>query len=465
MKETEEMRNQLMSFGIDTSLENSPSLTIGSDTKKNYHQLMRVLKRLTENYQPTDKFLKKVFEGFTDWRKEIQFDTNKYQTLATSDKNRLIKLFDFDKQKIKPVGFSLNSDTVLSIYEGPIYRQRRIYIGQMRQAVELPSGSKVRTVILISKETAVFLNWINTHFPVQSVDQQYWDSLYSSRTDNSFFGVFAHFMIDKLNELNANYHEEPLNEIFTQFYLDYTVSYSGVMQKRIDEQMRSESIATAYLTKKNIPEEIAEYMNQTKLLQLFDFVEFDEDIKRNELKQFEKDVLFFTEDPLFQHKVKSLRIRKLGKHSSQNKTTHGLYYPSLDNISLDLRSLNSFVHEWGHALDSHYGRLSTHNTTFREDIHSVVVHSLHKDSKLTEDRAYYYSMPSEVFARAFEWYIFDKYQPQRNNALYSLDDYTSKDQFIVYEQVDHAVREFFDQLTEQAKKRTTKEKVKQAILQ
>lgn len=452
MKDIDKMRHKLNQYGINTDLEKNPSLSMGDDTKQNYHQLMRVLKRLTIKNKPGEPFMKKLHENFMSWRKNIPYSKGQFQTLTLDDENYLSKIFDFDNRQTNPVGYSMNTNTVISVYEGPPYRNQRIYMGNMRNTVDLPSGLRVNTVILISKETAIFLNWLSDHFPINTPNQQHWEGIYSGKVDNSYYGVFALFIIDKLNETNANLHKEPLDEIFNQFFLDYTVSYSGVMQKREDERLKTQTIATAYLTKKNIPKDISNYMKKTKLLQLFNFVEFDEDIKRESLLQFEKDVLYFSDNPLFQHRVKSLRIRKLGKHSSHVKTTNGLYYPSLDNISLDLNALSSFVHEWGHSLDSHHGRLSTHDQTFLEEIHSVVVHSLHKQTDLTKQRAYYYSMPSEVFARSFEWYIFDKYQPNKNSALYSQEEYTTNGQFIVYKGIENAVRKYFSQLELSTKK-------------
>lgn len=189
-------------------------------------------------------------------------------------------------------------------------------------------------------------------------------------------------------------------------------------------------------------------MEETKLLTLFEYVEFDEDIDLEEIQTFEKDALFFKNDPLFQHMVSSLRIRKLGKHSSQYKTTSGLYYPSLDNISVDLRSLTSFVHEWGHSVDSYLGRPSTKNKLFLEEIHLQVVKYLHKNANLDSKQIQYYSMPSEVFARAFEWYINDKYKPMINMAIKSDEQYQNAEEYKVFNQLEETIKHFFSTLEE-----------------
>lgn len=437
-----EMRSKLMSFGIDTSLDKSPTLTIGEDTKENYNQLFRVLKRLSANEKISYTVAKELMQTYGKWKNNEPYKEEDFKRVNPKDANRILDILEFKKRKIAPNRAVFNGSTLLVIYDGPAYRQRKIYVGELSGSISLPSGQKMKKLILISKEVAVFLNWLEAHFPFGKRKCN-WDSAYSLGTDKTHFGVMYYFITTKLDSVNAQRHKRPLDEIFNQFYLDYAVSYSSVMQRRMDEKLRTESVATAYLTKKNIPEDVRVHMESTKLLKLFNYVEFDEGVDFDEIKTFEKDVLFFKNDILFKHSVSSLRIRRLGKHSSQYKTTSGLYYPSLDNISIDLKGLSSFVHEWGHAVDSHLGNPSAKDETFIEEIHLQVVKYLHRNKNLDTRQIQYYSMPGEVFARAFEWYINDKYKPEDNTALKTDKEYQTEEQYAVFNNIKDVVKDYF----------------------
>lgn len=248
VEEVEEMQNKLKLFGIDTSLDQSPTLTIGINTKENYHQLFRVLKRLTINQEISLKFAKGLFHAFAKWKNKEFSNEEDFKELSIEDKDQISTILEFEKRKITPNKSVIKGTTLLTVYDGSAYRQRRIYVGEMRKAVKLPSGEQIKKIILVSKEVAIFLNWLVAHFPFKV--EASWKSIYRGGTDQSYFGVICHFITNKLDHMNAQYHREPLDEIFNQFYLDYMVSYSGVMQKRVDEKLRSESVATAYLTKK-----------------------------------------------------------------------------------------------------------------------------------------------------------------------------------------------------------------------
>ena len=120
------------------------------------------------------------------------------------------------------------------------------------------------------------------------------------------------------------------------------------------EQM-THSIATAYMTKKNIPESILKAMEQTGFLHYFKYVEFDEDTDMDAVSAIEKEFVAMNKE-YFSGSVfpdVNIRFRKLGKHKAS-----GLYYPSLNTLCVDIRSPSSFMHEYFHMIDNQLGDLS-----------------------------------------------------------------------------------------------------------
>lgn len=127
---------------------------------------------------------------------------------------------------------------------------------------------------------------------------------------------------------------------------------------RYENKHRNEiakTIATAYITKKNIPQKTLEAMEHTLFKKYFKYVEFDEDVDLDAVKTLEKEFkvlneAYFSGKAFFDVK---LRFRKLGKHKAS-----GLYYPTIHTLCVDLRSPSSFIHEYFHMLDDQMGDLS-----------------------------------------------------------------------------------------------------------
>ena len=174
----------------------------------------------------------------------------------------------------------------------------------------------------------------------------------------------------------------------------------------------SRTIATAYMTKKNIPKKILEAMDCTSFKKYFKYVEFDEDIDLDAVKAIEKEFealnkAYFSSRAFFDVK---LRFRKLGKHKAS-----GLYYPVLQTLCVDLRSPSSFIHEYFHMLDDQLGDLSL-GRSFQDIVDRYMQDFLENLSRLEPDtqaqlngtgkyNLQYFFRRAEIFARCGEIYF------------------------------------------------------------
>lgn len=165
--------------------------------------------------------------------------------------------------------------------------------------------------------------------------------------------------------------------------------------------------ARAFQTKKNIPKKIMEEMKTTKLLNDFKYVELDEDVDINKFKKAEEEILRINK-LLPKSKVdKELRFRKLGNYRAA-----GLYYPTFKCIVIDLREIWSYVHEYGHYLDYTY---RGEPLSLDEDFLPIIMKYRENYYKLNKkyglhgaEKSEYFNMPTEIFARGFEIYQFNK---------------------------------------------------------
>lgn len=185
------------------------------------------------------------------------------------------------------------------------------------------------------------------------------------------------------------------------------ISYENRHRKEIGR-----SIATAYMTKKNIPQSVQGAMERTAFMDYFKFVEFDEDVDLASVKTIEKefDVLNRAYFMGKAFKDVTLRFRKLGKHKAS-----GLYYPTLHTLCVDIRSPSSFIHEYFHMIDDQLGDLSL-ETAFNsitglykeaflqqmDQLSDAVKSTLNGKSKYNLQ---YFFRRAEIFARCGEIYF------------------------------------------------------------
>jgi len=172
--------------------------------------------------------------------------------------------------------------------------------------------------------------------------------------------------------------------------------------------------ARAYETKQHINPSQLKRMNDNAFLDVFNFVELDNDV---DLKLFSDAEENFVE----LQKLVTLpsggefRVKKLGRHR-----VNGAFYPTINNLLLSLKEPSAFMHEAFHAMDNQLGKkrgdmwysegleFRTIITAYKERVEKAV-------NKLPESNEFrkqwngkskfsksYYFDPCEIFARSGE---------------------------------------------------------------
>jgi len=186
---------------------------------------------------------------------------------------------------------------------------------------------------------------------------------------------------------------------------------------------RSHDVASAWETKKNIPEATLKAMETTVFNEDFRFVEFDERVNLTLLPRLEAEWKTFR-NVLPQAEVKpDLRFRLLGHHRAA-----GIFVPLANSIGIDPREeriatdgevikvngMSSLAHEYAHYLDYNFDKgdypLSLRNgfTTILEQYQKKLDDlPANHPFKMTSSKygLDYFKTPTEVFARSFELYI------------------------------------------------------------
>lgn len=195
-------------------------------------------------------------------------------------------------------------------------------------------------------------------------------------------------------------------------------------------------VARAFEPKKNVNERTQKAMTESPLNVFFKEVEFDNEVDLNKVKKFEKEAMLFLHMYGDNINKPTLRLRKLGKHSSANKIVKGLYYPSNNNLIIDYRKgrIDSFVHEYGHYLDHNKGDEDLSLSSEFADILSEYRSKL----KLKKD---YYMIPTEVFARAYQFWISEK------NINSDINDFdANRKEFEPFVEMKEKVNAYFDKI-------------------
>lgn len=174
------------------------------------------------------------------------------------------------------------------------------------------------------------------------------------------------------------------------------------------------SYAKTYMTKKNIPLKIQNFMKNNHFLAMFGEVEADELCDLEKLNQLADEFILLSKQLyLPQAKDHSLRFRRLGHHKAA-----GIYYPGFNTLAVDIDSPHSFIHEWFHLIDFEnlllsadsdfkpllnlYRRLVDESVEALGEEDATYQAWFHKKSKYS--RAYYLSN-EEAFARMGELYV------------------------------------------------------------
>lgn len=274
--------------------------------------------------------------------------------------------------------------------------------------------------------------------------------------NNDKFDFMKKKISDKLNCEN-DFFENISKELFVEILEDnhYTIptflkaiivlSMEEMLRESFDiyqyeERLKSISgdYAKTYMTKKNIPKKTLEFMDNNNFLNMFGFVEADEDCELEKLNKLADEFKNLSEK-LYLPRVKnhSLRFRKLGKIKAL-----GVYYPGFNTLAVDLDGVSSFIHEMFHMIDFENDILSL-DTKFKPllDKYRALMdkyvddlgkeHDTYKfwyESKSKYARGYYRSN-EEAFARMGEIYVTDIL---KLNSSFAKIDYSSNIQKIVY---------------------------------
>lgn len=261
----------------------------------------------------------------------------------------------------------------------------------------------------------------------------------------------------RFKETNHSYGE--LVE-FIDGYIDSV--YEVAVQHEYERNLESQFRADPATTKANINEETQKVMDNTELKRYFKFVELDNEVDLKLFGDFEREMHRVQEVlPKINDTKPDLRLRKLGNYKAA-----GLYFPFNKTIALDFRSdstenrdeykpsepgIRSFIHEYGHYLD--YNLVNSDGMTtslslepeFRPIIEKYV-EQLKENGIYSQSHgktANYYAVPTEVFARAFEVYAYEK---GLRSPLMKSEDYGTEPQYVSFTpEIREEITKYFDE--------------------
>lgn len=204
---------------------------------------------------------------------------------------------------------------------------------------------------------------------------------------------------------------------FVDNYLQRT--YNIVQQQKYESKLQTKIHARAWEQKANIDEATQEIMKSTVLNYRFNGIELDNDVDLKPFQAFEKETMQLMERLPQPSEKPTLRLRKLGNYKSL-----GMYVPAVNTLIVDFRKpsevyqghqtskdetagFSSFVHEYGHYLDYHLTEQSE-PLSIQSEFQSLQQQYIQALKGTVSDKEFkYYSIPTEVFARAFEIYVHD----------------------------------------------------------
>lgn len=196
----------------------------------------------------------------------------------------------------------------------------------------------------------------------------------------------------------------------------FATELADLRERAKDAMAERAEYATVFQTKKHIPRAHQERMEANRFLDVYGYVELDEDVDLEKFTALEADLVRFIEAtgmvPAPDH---SFRVRRLGRHKAA-----GMYFPYFKTTVFDLRHPSSFGHEWMHQVDhtaldgktvSEGARFQPLYARYREAVEAAVKALPDGDafgvtwrgsSKFNHD---YYLKKTEAFARLGEVYL------------------------------------------------------------
>lgn len=235
-------------------------------------------------------------------------------------------------------------------------------------------------------------------------------------------GMYTHRMLatyQRYNEFDRMAYMKFFDQTLRHIYRD-EINVQAMERYAME---RSHDVASAWETKKNIPEATKQAMERTIFKEDFNFVEFDERVDLALLPKLETEWIAFR-DVLPKADIKpDLRFRLLGHHRAA-----GIFVPLVNSIGIDPREertntdgevikidgMTSLAHEYAHYLDYNFDH-GDYPLSLRSDFAPLLEKYQKALDDLPTDHPYkmttskygldYYKTPTEVFARSFELYI------------------------------------------------------------
>lgn len=172
-----------------------------------------------------------------------------------------------------------------------------------------------------------------------------------------------------------------------------------IAQKKYVKE-HSGKIAGVFDRKKDTDDIRKDMMKNSTLNKDFKSVELDNDVDPSELADFEKafDEIKDKLPPIPKGREPKIFIKKLGKHNAT-----GLFASSINSLAIDVRTSESFIHEYGHYLDLVAKDNASLKPEFRE-ITKEYAKNLEIPFGEPQSRREYLTTSTEIFARLFEHY-------------------------------------------------------------
>lgn len=225
------------------------------------------------------------------------------------------------------------------------------------------------------------------------------------------------------------------------------------LRKEMSQKIKSESSSYArpFETKKHIHKYIVEAMEDNAFKNVgenFKFVEIDNDVDLEVFKKVEDE---YTElingnilPPLLSKNT--LRFRKLGNlKAGEGRSVAGVYFRDFKTICIDISNEDSFIHEYGHAIDYDYSINNKPLSSYQEFDYIAKTYT-EKLKEYFSGRDYtYFSMREEIFARAFELYI-SKKELKSKRLQTSYSRLSSNPEYLALQGLDSEIIEYFESI-------------------
>lgn len=226
--------------------------------------------------------------------------------------------------------------------------------------------------------------------------------------DEVYQGIYTNYLMSSktFSSKNRFAYENSVvqSPIFELIYdhLEYAYSqHLNYVQMVKYAQDRKSDYATSFKTKKNITKKIQDEMESSPFLKYFTYVELDNDTDINKYYKVYEEYERLSKNIVKLPRNAELRFRKLGNHRAI-----GVYFPHNKCITIDLRDVSAFLHEYAHAVDFNIG--IGEPVSLDEDFFRIIRHYKQNYSKLSGADDYYlkkmdyFTSPTEIFARGME---------------------------------------------------------------